>query len=345
MNSTSLLTDGSATPTGARRTSACPEGDLIRVTVKGARGAAGRLQPVSNPVAASPAAAAPIQPGTRIAGPDARASGSVPGQQEVQLLAGFHEDAVGCLEVGVVADLSHLAGGHGQLAQGEAQLPVCFGRAALGPRLEVPGFSRFDAPLVGQLVDPLALLVAPGDTALLLEELQRGVDGAGAGPPHAAAALLEAADELVAVGRTVQQGVEQGQADVAAAHPPPTGPGGPEVAPSAAPAGAPVLVTVPMGVVVDTPGPRWAGSEMVVVYSHEEIVQRYIVICLGKIGSRRKSGCYIPPGEVPPHGRGAPRRHSRATREPGARCHPARPTAPGAGGGQPEPHPPAPDGP
>src|SRR5205085_12306886 len=75
-----------------------------------------------------------------------------------------------------------------------------------------------------------------GDEPLVLEELQRRVDGAGAGPPGAAALLVDALDQLVAVAGRFVEDAQQRRADVAAAHP---------ATPSPAPATADFVVQVP----------------------------------------------------------------------------------------------------
>src|SRR5579862_2353070 len=83
---------------------------------------------------------------------------------------------------------------------------------------------RLGPARVGELVNALAVPLLTPHEALVLEQLQRGVDRAGARPPHAAALLLQAPDELVAVGGAVGQPAEQGGADVAAPHAPPPAP-------------------------------------------------------------------------------------------------------------------------
>src|SRR5690606_16334268 len=64
-----------------------------------------------------------------------------------------------------------------------------------------------------------AARVVAGDQALVLQLLERGVDGAGAGPPDAAAARLDVLDHLVAVPGPLAEQQEQRRPDVAAPHP------------------------------------------------------------------------------------------------------------------------------
>jgi hypothetical protein len=77
------------------------------------------------------------------------------------------------------------------------------------------------APGVGELVDGAAFAGLAADQALVGEELERGVDRAGARAPGALAALLELLHHLVAVARLFAEQEQDGGADVAAAHAPP----------------------------------------------------------------------------------------------------------------------------
>ncbi len=74
------------------------------------------------------------------------------------------------------------------------------------------------AAVIGQGVGAASLELLAGDESLVLEQLQGGVDGAGAGAPSAIGAALELLDDLVAVHRPVLEGREDGEADVAAAY-------------------------------------------------------------------------------------------------------------------------------
>ena len=105
----------------------------------------------------------------------------------------------------------------GDRAEGVAQLELR--RVdALGdvvPRLAVARLGRFLAAGVGQREEALAGFGVGGDEALVLEELEGGVDRAGARSPHAVGALLELLDHLVAVHRTLAQEREGGGPHVA----------------------------------------------------------------------------------------------------------------------------------
>ena len=111
----------------------------------------------------------------------------------------------------------HLTGGDRDRAERVAQLELR--RVdALGdvvPRLAVAGLGRFLATGVGEREQALARLGVGGDEALVLEELERRVDRAGARSPHAVGALLELLDHLVAVHRPLAQEREGGGAHVA----------------------------------------------------------------------------------------------------------------------------------
>ena len=81
------------------------------------------------------------------------------------------------------------------------------------------GLGDGDAARVGQGEDPSALGLGRGDQALVGEHLQRRVDRPGAGPPHAAAALGELGDDLVAVHRLLGEQPQDRQPDVSATRP------------------------------------------------------------------------------------------------------------------------------
>jgi len=68
----------------------------------------------------------------------------------------------------------------------------------------------------GEGEDAAAGLLLGADQPLVLELLERGVDGAGAGPPDAAAALLQLLHDLVAVARLLGEQGQDGGAHVAA---------------------------------------------------------------------------------------------------------------------------------
>ena len=85
--------------------------------------------------------------------------------------------------------------------------------------LRSPRLGRFLAAGVGQGEEALARLRVGGDEALVLQELEGGVDRAGARSPHAVGALLELLDHLVAVHRPLAQEREGGGPHVAAPGP------------------------------------------------------------------------------------------------------------------------------
>ena len=76
--------------------------------------------------------------------------------------------------------------------------------------------------VVGQGEDPPAVGLGRDDQALVGEHLQRGVDRPGAGPPHAAAALGELGDDLVAVHRLHGEQPQDREAYVSATRPRPS---------------------------------------------------------------------------------------------------------------------------
>src|SRR5207237_1118554 len=69
---------------------------------------------------------------------------------------------------------------------------------------------------IGDGVDPAAVLLLAADEALVLEQLQDGVDRARAGAVEAAEALLEGADHVVAVAGLLGQQLEDDVLEVAA---------------------------------------------------------------------------------------------------------------------------------
>src|SRR5581483_129108 len=98
---------------------------------------------------------------------------------------------------------------------------------------------------VGDLVDALAVALDRAHQALVLQELEGGVDGPGAGAPCAAGLGLEGLDDLVAVARALAEDRQQGGADVAPAH-------------------AAAAVQVLVGDVVDVSSPRTPAASHVV---------------------------------------------------------------------------------
>src|SRR5206468_429970 len=129
------------------------------------------------------------------------------------------------------------------------------------------------ATFVGNRIDLLALLLAGGDIAQILEHLQRRVDRAGARAVAPAHALFEGADDVVAVARLVLEQVEDDVLQVAPTEETLLA----EVAESASPAASPVAEGPVAAVGV---GPA-AGSEkaeaevwpaVVIVWSKHECV-------------------------------------------------------------------------
>src|SRR5262249_60483736 len=88
-----------------------------------------------------------------------------------------------------------LPGGYGRLADELAELAHALGDVGAGllPRRPEPLAVLLDvgAPRVGELVDGAALARLAADQALVREELEGGVDRAGARPPRAAGPLPE----------------------------------------------------------------------------------------------------------------------------------------------------------
>src|SRR4051812_366041 len=178
---------------------------------------------------------------TRIAGRDYRGRDHRPGRGELRperwragVLRLLRELVLGEDLVerapGVGEDLARLVGvpGGDALHRGAADLEhqapevhdVLVHAALDGvPRLaEVRAVVRdVRAALLGQLVDAAPVLLGRADQALVLELLERRVDGAGARLPQAVRAALDLLDELVAVLRLLVQQHEHGGADVAAA--------------------------------------------------------------------------------------------------------------------------------
>ena len=77
-----------------------------------------------------------------------------------------------------------------------------------------------------QVEHPAAFGLVGRDETLVLEGLEGGVDGAGAGPPHPAAAFGELGDDLVAVHGLLGQQGDDGGPDVAPAGSRPPAEGG-----------------------------------------------------------------------------------------------------------------------
>ncbi len=83
-------------------------------------------------------------------------------------------------------------------------------------QLALPG-GEFGAPGVGESVDLATALGAVGDQPLLLQLGEPRVDGAGRGRVQALEALLQQADDLVAVARGLVEQLEQVEPEPAVA--------------------------------------------------------------------------------------------------------------------------------
>src|SRR5215470_1561375 len=138
------------------------------------------------------------------------------GKYPVQGLARVRENLAGLPDLAVGAGAQHLEGGHAHLPDQAAHLDrgISDGSGHRVPRGADLVRVSLDvvAALAGELVAPPAALVGLGhDQPLVLQLLQRRVDGSRAGPPHAVAPLADLLDDLVAVHRPLgQQGQRRG---------------------------------------------------------------------------------------------------------------------------------------
>src|SRR5262249_28339213 len=124
------------------------------------------------------------------------------------------------LQLLVVVGAGHLLGGTHQPEHLLASLEAGGILIAL-----LPGPTAF-APLrrsllagLSERIDLAALDLLRRDQPLVLEQLERGVDRAGAGGPTAAGALLELLNHLVAMHGPIGEQREDSAADVASANP------------------------------------------------------------------------------------------------------------------------------
>src|SRR5439155_17896728 len=136
----------------------------------------------------------------------------------------------------------------------------------------LPVLVEMRAAGVGELVDRAALARLAANQAFVREELERGIDRAGARAPGALAPLLELLHHLVAVPRLLFEQKQDRGADVAAAHPPAA------VAEARAEPG--VVQPDREGRAGRTAGPHVEVEEAISLV-HNEIGYRYIVDCQG----------------------------------------------------------------
>ena len=144
----------------------------------------------------------------------------VGGEDPVQATPGIGEDLVCQGHLGVAADLRNLDRRHRDLPDQLPQLDRVVTDAAGD---HVPGCADLvrvrryvGLALRGQRVPAAPALGRLGlDQRLVLELLQGGIDRPGAGPPHAAAALADLLDDLIAVPGLLGQQRERGGADIA----------------------------------------------------------------------------------------------------------------------------------
>src|SRR5438132_740085 len=131
-------------------------------------------------------------------------------------------------------------------------------------------FVKLGASGVGELVDAAAVFLVGSDEAEVVQVLQGGIEGTGAGRIPASGALFEVLDDLVAVLGTIAQHVEDYVAQHAALQPLAgltRAAAGAEAAPTAAEGSSTVLAAsaaeepAPIAVVGATlPGPSWVVS-------------------------------------------------------------------------------------
>src|SRR5215218_261324 len=145
----------------------------------------------------------------------------VAGEDPVERAAGVGEHLLGLRLLRLGARVRQLEERHADLAHRAHQLPGALAHVALDgvPRGAELVAVRLDvgAALVGQRVRPAALSRLGADEPLVLELLQRRVDGTGARPPDAVGALFDLLHQLVAVARLLAEQHQQRRADVAAA--------------------------------------------------------------------------------------------------------------------------------
>jgi hypothetical protein len=146
-------------------------------------------------------------------------------QKHVELAArlGKKSSRFGALLLG--ANLGNLVRGERHVLDGVAQLylhRVDATEDVFPRRVQARVGCEVRAALVGELKAALAGIVQTSDQALVLEELQGRVDGAGTRLPYAAAAISELADDLVAVHRLLGEQGENCGPDVAATGAPAT---------------------------------------------------------------------------------------------------------------------------
>src|SRR5918995_398569 len=139
-------------------------------------------------------------------------------EQPVRAPAGIRERGEDLFALLVRADPGHLPGGHRQLGELVAEalgdrprsVPLLLPRRLTLARLDL------GAAGLGEREQPAPAGLVRRDQALVGEQLQGRVDRAGARPPHAAGALLDLLDDLVAVHRPLREQCKHGRADVAA---------------------------------------------------------------------------------------------------------------------------------
>src|SRR5215218_163594 len=147
--------------------------------------------------------------------------GRVASEDPVERAAGVGEHLLGLRLLRLRARVRELEQRHADLPHRAHQLPRALAHVALdvvprGAQL-VAVRLHVGAALVGQLERLTALAGRDADEPLVLELLQRRVDGAGARPPDAVGALFDLLHQLVAVARLLVEQHEQRRADVAAA--------------------------------------------------------------------------------------------------------------------------------
>src|SRR5579884_3499437 len=140
-------------------------------------------------------------PVDRRRGPERDSALAVLGQDRVDLASRLVEDRDRALHLLLRPGVRHLHGRGRQLEGGPAQtaerLFVLGGDLFPGRRLAVLSHGLYPGPSrLGERVDAPALDLLAGDQPLVLEQLERGVHGAGADPPGTAGAALQLLDHL-----------------------------------------------------------------------------------------------------------------------------------------------------